>query len=1035
MSRTTAVLAHSFRALFDQLVSDLRGLKQASPLSRVTIVVPGSALLRWVRRELGGEPLLGVQVTTLNGIANRVLGPDALQTDEVVSGEVHRLLLTQLQTPPWLAAVDRPEPLIHAVFRDLYDAGLGGRHIEAASELLADDPWWERGQQLLAHYGEWRAAAVDAGLVDRTARVREAVERLRDGAGCGADHLLWYGIYDLTGVMADLVRVLCRTTPGRFYFPAFARGAELPPVPETPDQYLQEVFDTALAPVVAERTELSAAADDPVIEVFHASGEEGELTTVARRIARWAADFDGDPPWHTVAVVARDLTPYIGVARRVFQRFRVPVRASRQPPARTHGRIRGLLAICDIARDGLRRDRFMDAIRFGGLEARAVYGVARGPLDAALRQFGVVGHDDWAALLEHLEAGRALVVPARIPADPSSDSRSRRPGLADAVTDALSAHVRAVLAALDGWPAVAPVAAHLERWRALVQAVLTRDDDVADGVAADLEPTPGQVHKGAVLACLERLIEGAQLESAGSDGVALLDVMSARGMVFDHVYLVGLNRRRWPRAIREDPLLPDRVRRRLRSDLGLDSLPVKERGHAEEALLFSHASGSAQKTLTLSYQRSDADGKALVHSPFLDGVLALCGDRIEAVPRRRYDVLAPLVAAGHGAALTTADLGWWLAVREQRGMAIEIARLTADPVRRMLFHAGIAAMELRDDVSGPINAADGLIGRPFRETERRPLAPTRVEGLLRCPWQAFVTQILGVKPVEQAGELPGIDPLRRGIVVHAVHERLVKWLDGAEPDDELLWEDARELAHRWASAELDETLEDEPTIAPLVRAMLGPGLSDRIDALVDCLENAVSVGRIPAEAEARLSGTVTLDDGRTVQLSARADRIDTRGGRREIADIKTGKPPADVATMLDQMGRGRRLQAPFYHWVGAASDDAEPVAWAGYEHVLDGPDHRRIGLDRPTFAMHEPALRRVLNVGVDLLEAGTFPLRRGRHCDFCDVTATCARHHRPATWRLEQLDDADSDGLPDDEAAVTRYRRMAQRGLIGGKKS
>ncbi len=850
---TSCVLARRFDTLLDRLVADLLEVKRSQPLRPVGVVVPGSALRRHVRDRLGSVgPLLGVEVLTLNGLAMRALDQD----DEAVCSEVHQLLISQLPRPDGLETIERADGLLHAVFRDLHDAGFGPEHLDAALELLADEPWLPRGTSLLKAFAAWRHAASLHGLTDRSDLVRQATERLSAGGGLwpgGPTFLFWYGLYDLTGVMADLVSVLCRCIEGRMYFLGFDNSATRLPVPATPDQYLREVFESVIAPVTTEKIVVADAPRTPIVRQLHASGERGELAAVARAIAHWADGFDDDPPWSSVAVIVRDLSAYHVAGQRVFARHHIPIVCPKSPPARLRGRVRGLLAIADLVRDGLRRDRLLDAIVGGGPTARDGYRDLLAPLDAALRRLGVNGEGDWPPLLSHLAHGRGL------------------PGLPDPVAAHFADHLEAVRAALNDWPSTAPAAEHAARWRDLVRAVL-RDDDsapdsvvgLADEAAAALEPTPGRVTKAAFVQALSRRLEAATTEDTTRDGVLFADVMSARGMTFDRVFLVGLNRRRWPRPIDDDALIPDRIRRRLRTDLGLDALPVKERGHAEEALLFRIAADGAAEELVLCHQRSDEAGKALVASPFVEQLEDRISE-VRAVPRRRMDVIGPLVAAGNGAALTTADLAFYAAVRRRLDARPSLLSLSrADKVRSVLMAAGLDAMRHRDDVTGRLNAHDGLVGpRPIE----RALAPTRVESLLRCPWQAYVRDVLSVEPPKVVRDIPPIDFLRRGTVLHAVHERLVAWLQGVEPPGDLLtWADADALARNLARNELRQSLVDEPIMASLIEAVQWPGIETRIEGLVQILRDAMVAGRTPIEAEHTLSGTLMVD-GREVRLT------------------------------------------------------------------------------------------------------------------------------------------------------------------------
>ena len=65
----------------------------------------------------------------------------------------------------------------------------------------------------------------------------------------------------------------------------------------------------------------------------------------------------------------------------------------------------------------------------------------------------------------------------------------------------------------------------------------------------------------------------------------VLDAMSARGIPFRALFILGLNEKVFPRAISEEPFMRDHIRRRLSEVLG-NLIPEKLRGFEEERLLF-----------------------------------------------------------------------------------------------------------------------------------------------------------------------------------------------------------------------------------------------------------------------------------------------------------------------------------------------------------------------------------------------------------------------------------------------------------------
>ena len=88
----------------------------------------------------------------------------------------------------------------------------------------------------------------------------------------------------------------------------------------------------------------------------------------------------------------------------------------------------------------------------------------------------------------------------------------------------------------------------------------------------------------------------------------MLSVIEARARSFDHLFLLGLNRDSFPRQVREDPLLPDRLRQAIERDV-LPQIPIKRIGFDEERYLFAQLLSSARQ-VTLSWQACDDDGKA-----------------------------------------------------------------------------------------------------------------------------------------------------------------------------------------------------------------------------------------------------------------------------------------------------------------------------------------------------------------------------------------------------------------------------------------
>ena len=107
-------------------------------------------------------------------------------------------------------------------------------------------------------------------------------------------------------------------------------------------------------------------------------------------------------------------------------------------------------------------------------------------------------------------------------------------------------------------------------------------------------------------------------------GVALLSVARGARRTFARLFVIGLYRDLFPRLVREDPLLPDVLRRAL--ETVLPDVPIKRRGYDEERYLFA-AALLAAPAVTLSWQTLERRRQGAAVSPLVEALLGR--------PRRR----------------------------------------------------------------------------------------------------------------------------------------------------------------------------------------------------------------------------------------------------------------------------------------------------------------------------------------------------------------------------------------------------------------
>jgi RecB family exonuclease len=507
------------------------------------------------------------------------------------------------------------------------------------------------------------------------------------------------------------------------------------------------------------------------------------------------------------------------------------------------------------------------------------------------------------------------------------------------------------------------------------------------------EETPLSADEGLVL--LRRAFAPLGQEPLGGagGGVALLSALEARGRTFAQLFLMGLSRDVFPRVVREDPLLPDVLRRAL--EAVLPDVPIKQRGEDEERYLFAALCASAP-ALTLSWPMLSDDGKERAVSPLVEAL--------------RTDGLSATTAAPVLAERSTLRPAFEHAIRAgiarepQRGEQALALTLGA-PVAAQARAAAVRALDTGPSRE-PLGPFFGFVGAAQPGDPRQAeLSITRLEGLARCAWQAFLERVLGLEPPPDAlAELPDASPLLVGNVVHAVLEELVRDAGAAVgvsieeaqqrspvriawPADEEL---ERKLRHAAARAAREEGIVLRGFAVHLARR--ARPLLERIRAL------EWGDGAGPLVLGAELEGSVeiasALGPARTIRF--RADRGDLLDGGLVLVDYKTGAPITKAKTdatrtehLLAQIAQGRRLQGPAYARAGRAGRYV--FAKEGVEDV-----NACVSIahdDRAASAHFEEAARDLLGA----FERGAFPPRllgetrsgKGPACERCDVAEAC----------------------------------------------
>lgn len=1057
MTEPRIVVTHGARATEELLVARVRGLREAARrdltlLRRpVRVVVPSASLRDHLATVLVREhgALAGVEVTTLFAVALSLLRASGRRPGRGTAlFDVLVRRFARLRDPLRERLDDLADgyAAVSATVRDVFDAGFETAHLpglaellDAAPENLATAAETDRAVALLAVAAATREALATLGLTHRSMLLREASEALEAG---GPDllptrELLVHGFAEATGVVSDLLASLLRVLGGTLFLdrpPAAGGGFEV--------RHSERL--AARLSLVGRQEEAEAGpagACPPEVSYLAAPDPEAEMREIVRRIRALLAK--GARP-ESIGVVARSLDERGALVRRHFGALAVPFSGGRAaaPPGRAR---RDLALLTELLRRGpaLALERWLDARgAFAGSPAEA----AASPSDAG------EGPSDRPRASDLRSAFFAM-------------GASRLEDLASLELDGHGAALPAggLEAAAAGQSLACDLAAwasgertfgeHLEALERLIERHLgwrTDQSEARGAVAAavqslDVPPELTLSYEDFVQVLSGTLAGQARGPLGGrGGGVRVLGAMEARGLTFDHLFLFSVTRDVFPRPVREDPLLPDRLRRTL-SRL-LPDLPVKASGFDEERHLFAGLLSSSPR-VTVSWHETDADGDAVAFSPLVEGLrLALAG-RGRKDAERAPDLLGPdalawrpveeelLVSALHGDRPRFAEL-LPLALEEVCVDGDPVARdpVAGDPVAlRSLARSRLAVLEELDPdrrrregriLSRELGPYFGFLGPPVSARDPRRGDPfvTALENLAVCPWQTFLRRLLRVAPLaDPLASLPRLRGLLVGRLVHRVLERIAAAALGGHahkrdhaPGLPVVWPD---------EAELDRLLAEE---AALVLSREGLGLKGLARAAaelarpylaaaarLDWAGNARPVAvAVEAEEGLRLAGP----GGRERRVRFRADRVDRQGPGLIYTDYKTG------SAKRAPQGRRRELIAGVEsgEWLQAAAYAHEPHPPREGRYVFLAPnadDGCRVLRAAPGDLELRGVFESTLGKLLAAWERGTFFPRlvepdedvEPPRCASCRVAEACLRRDSGARGRLRRWAEAASE--------------------------
>lgn len=1068
------------------------------------VIVPSRSLREHVTACLArhtGRALAGVQVQTLFGLAIEVVeraGEVPPVGDCLLPVWVRRAARRQATLRVALDDLVDGFSAVEAAIRDLLDAGFLPSLHEPLDERLVD---WS---QLTGDVSVPRALVAVAGDAVSQMRVegaghgsdllRRAAELLEEGASLPSRGVVVHGFADATGVLLELLRALQRSGPAAVFL-------DEPPRPERADgaesggRFGRRFREALCGGSEVERFDLpldlaqnpETATSDIVCTL--AMGAQAEARDVGMQI-RDLLD-DGVLP-ETISVVSRDLSPYVSALRVQFDRLGVPYSGvGAGGPGGT--RTRRLAALLELLRGGVdcATDRWLDCLAHLDAGERADVRMALRHRGASrVRDVAAIESDRWLIPVrsslgpapstgDHssgeqdgdLEPDRLRSRRRHVPSETARRvsqrardfARRRQAGERERTWDQHLADARSLLQeslgwreGAEGWPSVFAALDELSNQRPSGSGLPTEPsaDSRTSGGEDQLplsfeEPVAAHSKRDWLLSTdefvlvLQRALERTASEPIGGNGggVQILSVMEARARTCERLFVLGMNRDVFPRTVREDPMLPDAVRRPMAEIL--PDLAEKAVGHDEERFLFAQLVASSPH-VALSWQAQDEEGKAQAASTLVERLRWHHPDAPvrHAAPLHgaasveggfEASALEHALAAGLYGDRSQFDAALGVAFAERKaslggdGLALDAARVAAG---RLAVLGEIDAGSTARSVLGPFFGFIGPAAEPD-DPRGRDLYITRLEAIARCPWQAFVEQLLRVEPVpDPLAALPSVDARQIGSVTHDVLQSLTGAEASSPGMEEVVSRSPREM--RWpGDAEVRNAVHEIGRRALEEEGLGLPGLVHVLEVLVwRHLEVARDLEWPTSDsvvhvfgAEVEGSCAVGADD-RLVRF--RADRVDATEHGPVLVDYKTGKPAVTAKKpdtrhekLVQAIREGRLLQ-------GVAYAKSVPNAQGRYLYL--SPKHEAalasIGVDaenRDIAAAFDHCVATVLAA----LDLGALPPRlldadrqkESGACKWCNVAEACVYGDSGARARMRDwLTAQDGKPLPEDSA-------------------
>jgi ATP-dependent helicase/nuclease subunit B len=719
-------------------------------------------------------------------------------------------------------------------FRDLRDAGITPEALDkSVPELTGITP--DRAEHLLGLSLLYRVFRTRVSpFLDTADDFRRAAANAPAASKVlGTRWLSIYGIYDVTGVQAELLLRLGEALDLAYFIPFVSESASRFAVP-----FLESrIKELGVAPVALPQKErkdglgalmrrVFAAPDsepstdvpgpvecDGAFSFVSVPGESRAAVEVIREVlgALRAGVIAG---FYEAAVILRHPDEEVPILGEAFRLRRIPYFVHGGSAFNQRPLARAVLAIAGLQAESFSRRAILTAM---DLTAAALPAAATSSWD--VQQWRALVNDPrFLAGVGAWDAGTTALV-----RDAGADLRWAEAQAAsgeeeeegDEPFHSSLPHTRrrleAALRLQSGWAALRqaaagwPAACTWREWTTLLQErlgpLLGRSQDwsafstVFDDLAA-LGELPNaavperQVTRARIVSALAEALEGLSQEEGRFQrrGINLLSATAARGLRFPLVVIPGLEEGRFPSRLRQDPLLLDAERQQIGRP---PRLPLKSLRAEEERLLFDMAVRSATKRLVLLTSRLDesSDRERIPSQFFLRCAAAARGASLslnelnpENVPGLRSVSLDDPGPGQGQAAVDKGEIRLGLIAEDPacaRAALSEIAQVELSLLTRPMAYDRARWVRELTEFDGRLD--DPALWQYVEQILRgrtSQLSASRIEEYAKCPYLFYLRRVQELRKWEEEEWIEGMDPRQRGKIVHEVLESFLQEFSG-----------------------------------------------------------------------------------------------------------------------------------------------------------------------------------------------------------------------------------------------------------------